>query len=133
MRSKLRGIQPVEIEMDAASLRHYQEKLLKRKEQVLAAMAHLEKEKQELLGQKHFDWLDQAWDENEMRVLERLNDGYLRELGEIEMAEGRISSESYGGCLACHQPIEKARLGAFPETEFCLECQDLRERFEKAS
>jgi len=126
--------------MDAASLRHYQEKLLKRKEQVLAAMAHLEKEKQELLGQKHFDWLDQAWDENEMRVLERLNAdprrdaaADQRELGKIEMAEGRISSESYGGCLACHQPIEKARLGAFPETEFCLECQDLRERFEKAS
>jgi len=119
--------------MDTASLKHYQEKLLKRKEQVLAAMAHLEKEKQELLGQKQLDWLDQAWDENEMRVLERLNDGYLRELGKIEMAEGRISSESYGGCLACHQPIEKARLDAFPETEFCLECQDLRERFEKAS
>ncbi|MBI3059140.1 MAG: hypothetical protein HYY81_07520 [Deltaproteobacteria bacterium] len=96
--------------MDAASLRRYEEKLLKRKEQVLAAMAHLEKEKQELLGQKHLDWLDQAWDENEMRVLERLNDGYLRELGKIEMAEGRISSESYEGCLACHQPIEKARL-----------------------
>ena len=119
--------------MDAAGLRHYQEKLLKQKKHVLAALAHVEKEKQELLGQKHLDWLDQAWDENEMLVLERLNDGYLRELEKIEMAERKISSESYGDCLACHQPIEKARLDAFPETEFCLECQDLRERFEKAS
>lgn len=118
--------------MDATSLKHYQEKLLKRREQARVAVDHCEKEKQELLGQKHLDWLDQAWDENEMRLLDRLYESYLRELEKIEMAEGRISSGIYGLCLACHQPIEDARLDAFPETEFCLECQDLRERFERA-
>lgn len=119
--------------MDSISLKHYQEKLLNRREEILAGVRHLEKENQELSGKKHLDWLDQAWDENELRLLDRLNEGYLSELRRIETALERISSGKYGLCSACHQPMEKARLEAFPETGFCLECQDLREKFEKAS
>lgn len=119
--------------MDNGALESYRQKLLKRKEQILAAVSHLERENQEVAGKRHLDWLDQASDENEIRLLDRLGEGYLKELGRIEMAQHRISSGSYGLCLACHQPIEKGRLEASPETEFCLQCQDLRERFERAS
>lgn len=118
--------------MDTTGLRHYREKLLKRREQILAAIRHLEKESQEVTGKRHFDWADQAADENEIRLLDRLNEGYLRELGQIEMAQRRVSSGSYGLCLGCHRPIEPVRLDASPETEFCLECQDMRERLERA-
>lgn len=65
--------------------------------------------------------------------MDRLSEGYGRELGRIEVALGRILSGIYGSCLACHEPIEKARLDVFPETEFCLPCQEMRERFEKAA
>ena len=118
--------------IDNTSLRHYRDKLLKRREQILAAIRHLEKESQEVTGKRHLDWVDQAADENEIRLLDRLNEGYLTELGRIEMAQRRALSGSYGLCLGCHRPIEPARLEASPETEFCLECQDLRERFERA-
>ena len=117
--------------MDTIKIRKYQEKLLRRRRQVLTTVKHLEEGNGEVTGQRHFDWLDQAWGESEIRLLDRLNDTYLRELGEIETALGRALSGTYGLCLACHQPIEKRRLDIFPETEFCLACQDLRERFER--
>ena len=77
------------------------------------------------------EWLDQARDENELRLLDRLSETYLREMQKIEKALGRIPAETYGLCLACHHPIEKERLAIFPETEFCLGCQDMREQFER--
>jgi len=119
--------------MDTIQVKRYQEKLLKRRKQILRTLNHLEEENRKIAGQRHFDWLDQAWDESEARLLDRLSAGYLRELGGIDMALGRILSETYGLCLACHQPVEKARLDTFPDTEFCLECQEMRERFEKAA
>ena len=78
--------------MDNTGLSHYREKLLKRREQILAAIRHLDKESQEVTGKRHLDWVDQAADENEIRLLDRLNEGYLRELGRIEMAQHRALS-----------------------------------------
>lgn len=117
--------------MDTIKLRSYHEKLQKRKAEILGTVKRLEEENHEIIGQRHFDWLDQAQDENEIRLLDRLSDSYLKEMGRIELALGRMLAGTYGLCLACHQPIEKGRLETFPETEFCLECQDLRERFER--
>ncbi len=119
--------------MDTIQVKKYHEKLLKRRKEILGTLNHLEEENQKIVGQRHFDWLDQAWDENEARLLDRLSAGYLRELGGIDMALGRILSGTYGLCLACHQPVEKARLDTFPQTEFCLGCQEIREKFEKAA
>lgn len=117
--------------METIKVRRYQEKLLKRRTEILATVKRLEEENHEIVGQRHFDWVDQAWDENEMRLLDRLTDSYLQEMGRIEMALGRMLAGTYGLCLACHRPIERGRLETFPETEFCLGCQDLRERFER--
>lgn len=119
--------------MDAVSLMHYQEKLRKRRAAILNTVDHLERENLELLETRQLDWLDQASNENEIRLLDRLNEGYLLELGRISRAQHRMMSGTYGLCLACHRPIETARLELFPETEFCLECQDLRERLERAA
>ncbi len=119
--------------MDTMKATRYQERLQRRRQQILATAGRLQKESRELAGQRHLDWLDQAWDENEARLLDQLSEGYLRELGRIERALGRILSGTYGLCTACHHPIEKGRLDLFPETEFCLPCQEMRERFEKAA
>jgi len=119
--------------MDTIRVKKFQERLLKRRKEILGTLNHLREENRTMTGQRHFDWLDQAWDENEARLLDRLSEGYLRELGRIDMALGRILSGTYGLCLACQQPIEKARLDTFPETEFCLGCQEMREKFEKAA
>ena len=117
--------------MDTIRLRKYQEKLLRRRQQLLTTAEHLEKEKEQFVGQREVEWLDQAWDENELRLLDRLSETYLREMGRIEMALERVSAGTYGFCVACHRPIEKERLDIFPQVEFCLGCQDMREQFER--
>ena len=119
--------------MDTIQLKKFQERLLKRRQQIMGTLNHLAEKAQEVTGQRHFDWLDQARDENEMRLLGRLNDGYLLEVEKIQMALERITSGIYGLCLACHQPIENTRLEIFPEAEFCMGCKEMRERFEKAA
>lgn len=45
----------------------------------------------------------------------------LREerLEEINHALQRIENGTFGYCVTCHQPIEKERLLAIPETKFC--------------
>lgn len=117
--------------MDTIHVKRYQERLLRRRDQILQTVRRLGEETGEIAGKRHFDWLDQAQDENEIRLLDHLSDSYLREMGKIEMALGRMLAGTYGLCVACHQPIEKGRLKTFPQTEFCLACQDLRERFER--
>lgn len=121
--------------MDGAELKKFREKLISRKDAIFATVEHLEEANQkmteEITERRHLDWLDQAWDENEIRLLDRLNDTYRSEVEKINIALQRIGSGSYGLCLACHQLIENGRLEAYPETEFCLECQDTREKFEK--
>ncbi len=89
--------------MDTIQVRKYQERLLRRREQILTTVKHLEEENQQLTGQKHLDWLDQARDVNEIRLLDQLTEGYLRELRRIEMALGRI--------LAWSQGATKSQLG----------------------
>ncbi len=93
-------------------------------------MRRLDEENAKLTEEKQLDWLDQASDENEIRLLDRLSEGYSRELARIEVALGRILTECYRLCLACHQPIEKGRLDTFPEADFCSRCQEIREAFE---
>lgn len=64
--------------MDTIQVKKYQEKLLKRRKEILRALNRLEEENRKITGQRHFDWLDQAWDENEARLLDQLSAGYLR-------------------------------------------------------
>jgi DnaK suppressor protein len=56
----------------------------------------------------------------------------LRELRRVEDAIARWRRGSYGRCVSCGDGIEKGRLAAVPETEFCLECKQTLERKEYA-
>lgn len=118
--------------MDTIRQRIYQDKLLRRKHEIFNTLRRLNKENAEVAGRKQLDWIDQASNESETHLLDRLSEGYSRELIRIEVALGRILSGSYGFCLACHQPIAKGRLDTFPEATFCPRCQEMREELERA-
>ncbi len=49
-------------------------------------------------------------------------------LKEIDDALRRIQEETYGVCLATHQPISKARLRAKPWASFCIEYKRSQEK-----
>lgn len=118
--------------MEATRIRQYEEKLLRRKHQIRAVLARIEKESRELTEERAFDWLDQARDVSEVRLCDRLSEGYLDELERIQTALRRILAGRYGFCLACHEPIEARRLEMFPATEFCSGCQATREALARA-
>jgi DnaK suppressor protein len=119
--------------MEAIAVRQHEEKLLRRKQEIAAVLDHLRQESEDVTGNRHFDWLDQAWDDNAARTVDRLTELYRSELASVERAMGRIRDGTFGLCRACHRPIEPMRLDSFPQTEFCRECRDFREAFERAA
>jgi DnaK suppressor protein len=50
------------------------------------------------------------------------------ELREIDEGLGRIAAGSYGVCLRCGQPIERARLEAYPAAKRHVYCQEAYDR-----
>jgi RNA polymerase-binding transcription factor DksA len=119
--------------MDAIRIKKYQERLLRRKREILSTVNRLEHRQRETGGQGHFDWADQAEEGSESRLVDHLSDVYLRELARTDRALGRMLAGTYGLCLACRRPLEKARIELFPETEFCLRCERPRESLQKAA
>lgn len=53
---------------------------------------------------------------------------HVQELRRIEAALQRMSTETYGECIDCGEPIDLERLRAWPTAERCIECQNLFER-----
>jgi RNA polymerase-binding transcription factor DksA len=117
--------------MDTIQTGIFLDKLLRRRLQVSNTLQYLEKEQKEVGD--NVDWIDQAAHENRVRLLGRLTDWYLEERRQIDKALARINAQSYGLCMACHKAIDRERLKTFPETDFCVACQDMRESFEKLS
>lgn len=115
------------------AIRKHEERLLRRRQEIAAVLEHLRQESEEVTGNRHFDWVDQAWDDNAARTVDHLTELYRAELAGVERAIARIRNGTFGSCRACHRPIEPARLNSFPQTEFCRECREFRETFEAAA
>lgn len=48
-------------------------------------------------------------------------------LNGIKEALGMIKRGTYGTCESCGKKIDKARLDAFPEAIYCIECENKKE------
>lgn len=119
--------------MEAITAGQHEKKLLKRRQEIAAVLEHLRQESEDVTGNRHFDWLDQAWDDNAARTVDRLTELYRSELASVKRALARVRDGTFGSCRACHRPIEPMRLEHFPQTEFCRECREFRESFEAAA
>lgn len=56
-----------------------------------------------------------------------LRSNALRRIQEIDAALERMAAGTYGVCEECGQPIDPARLEAFPSATTCIACQQRRE------
>jgi DnaK suppressor protein len=112
--------------MDAITGITYSDKLRLRGIEVERTIRHLEKERQEV--EENTEWVDRAAYESRVSLLEGLTALYRDEMNQIEKAHSRVEEHSYGLCLACHEPIDADRLEIYPAAQFCLDCQDYRER-----
>jgi len=53
----------------------------------------------------------------------RTLDRELQEMRDIDAAVARMDSGDYGTCMDCGEPIQLARLSAYPTARRCLICQ----------
>ena len=65
---------------------------------------------------------ERAQEERAARILARLDDRSLREIGEIHGALQRMIDGTYGKCLDCGRAIPVLRLRAVPTAVSCVEC-----------
>ena len=56
-------------------------------------------------------------------LLGRLEGRERHELDEIQAAQARLESGTFGTCEACRRPVPLSRLRALPWTRHCLGCQ----------
>jgi RNA polymerase-binding transcription factor DksA len=104
-----------------------EEKLLARRRAISTVLDHLKRENELVTGERHFDWLDQAWDNNAARTVDSLINLYRDELENIAGALASIREGTFGFCAACHEPINDSRLDIFPYARFCASCAEFRE------
>jgi DnaK suppressor protein len=67
---------------------------------------------------------EEAQQERDARVLERLDEQQERRLRHIDDALARIEAGTYGNCANCHGPIGEERLRSTPTTTICRECSE---------
>ncbi|MFK7897810.1 MAG: TraR/DksA family transcriptional regulator [Myxococcota bacterium] len=64
----------------------------------------------------------------QQKMLEANRASQKGRLGLIRTALARIEAGEYGECQSCGEEVGIARLTARPESAFCIECQQSRER-----
>jgi DnaK suppressor protein len=101
-------------------------RLNERRDQLLTTLSYVAEQTREV--EQNTEWKDPAAQRRRRCLLDDLSHWYLTALGLVDDALGRLSDDSYGVCLACNAPVEAEWLEACPETEFCLTCQDLRDK-----
>lgn len=76
---------------------------------------------------KSADVMEEAGEEIGHTNVETQREEALALLSETRKALGKIKDGTYGVCERCKDPIEKARLKAYPQTRFCLDCSKILE------
>ncbi len=107
------------------------EMLLKKREDLVLAIARRLKASTESAAQDIGDILDSVSEERTRELDLILTDRGKRNLAQIDDAIDRIDEGIYGLCEECGVKIPKARLKVLPFAKYCVECQEKIEREEK--
>lgn len=102
---------------------------LREKEHLL--QTRLDRIKENRLSGFHPDSSERATEMENAEVLDALGNEARRELTLIRKALHRIEDGTYGLCVDCDEPIEPARLQAYPHAQYCLRCAGARESFRR--
>ena len=69
------------------------------------------------------EFIDDAAKETARRLLARLEERDRHVLAEIDAAEERLTTGTFGVCEACARPIPFPRLRALPVARLCVRCE----------
>jgi RNA polymerase-binding transcription factor DksA len=98
------------------------ETLIERRRMLMRRTEGTLAEEQRLLEEVEPDWQDQAATLSAVMLLDRMSDVELMQLRRVQAALDRLDAGTYGRCVQCRQPIERARLRVLPETDRCCSC-----------
>lgn len=120
------------MKMDKQELQKFKKMLLKKKEDMLKEIRHVEKdslsksqrESSGDLSAYTFHMADVAQDSYDREFsLGIATNVQQKMLYAIEESLKRIEDKTYGVCVKCEKPIAKSRLIAIPYANLCVECQ----------
>lgn len=117
-------------------LERFRKILLKKKENILKEIQHIErdtlsKSQRDASGDLSaytFHMADVATDSFDREFsLGIATNVQQKILYAIDEALKRIDNKTYGSCMACEKPISKSRLSAIPYASLCVSCQSKEE------
>lgn len=121
--------------MKKSDLAKYEAALLKKRDQMLKEMGHVEnqhgrstlKEATGDLSSHSYHMADQGTDhmEREMAFMVKSKSGRL--VYHIDQALQRIKDGTFGKCSVCGKQISSSRLNAVPHARLCIECKSAEE------
>jgi RNA polymerase-binding protein DksA len=106
--------------------------LLERRRLLLQGSELLEEDLRAIEESRETEIEERGQQETMTKILERLGERDRLELEDIHRALVKIASGRYGLCEACGKPISTGRLEALPQTRWCVDCAQERERVKEA-
>lgn len=105
------------------NIERFKQRLLDKEQELLREMASLEDETRDSGEAEVRDFTDDATASQGTSEAVQEDAVVSQTLTQVRDALQRIEDGSYGKCIACGRPIEKARLEAVPWAAYCLEDQ----------
>ncbi len=108
--------------MEKNLLRQFSDQLQRQRRALIKEAAENDQALQSISETREAEPEEEAEQERDSRVLERLDEQQERRLRDIDDALARIEAGTYGNCANCRKPIGEERLRSMPTTTVCREC-----------
>lgn len=103
-------------------LRQFSDQLQRHRRALIKDAAENDQALQSISETREAEPEEEAQQERDSRVLERLDEQQERRLRDIDDALARIEAGTYGHCANCRKPIGAERFRSMPTTTVCREC-----------
>lgn len=114
--------------MQASELNYFKEILESRKVQIIKNIFGVNEEIRQLNSLELNDEGDYASANNSSMIEGAIMQQQEKELSEINIALGKISSKEYGICEMCEDDIGFQRLKVKPHAIYCIDCREIVEK-----
>ncbi|MBL0707528.1 MAG: RNA polymerase-binding protein DksA [Sulfurimonas sp.] len=114
--------------MQSSELSYFKEILESRKIQIEKNILGVNDELKQLSALESNDESDHASVNNNSMVESAIVSQQEKELSEIKVTLGKISSGEYGVCEMCEDPIGFQRLKVKPHAIYCIACREVVEK-----
>ena len=114
-------------------INHFKKLLLKKEQELLAAISRLEAEARDARQDEVEDPMDRVVSDEGRATAFQESTLEWQTLTQVRDAVRRIEEGTYGKCIDCARDIEPARLEAVPWTPYCLNDQEKHDREKSGS